>query len=537
MTKINKMTKMLVSLLLVSLAVLAPVSALSLSASAGSGSTGNPLIGTGGFSVILDNAQVTNDNGQVELTFTTDNSATNIAGDLFDFDMEIQLSGDGINGVNTKTIPFLSNGNSLDSTWSISFTLDEILAEGTHNFNVGFEILIPSSGISMGDVSELIELVVGPAIPTNMEPNLITADLDEDNLNPGDVVELTVDLENGLTDYEDVNVEARIIDSNNERVGDKVEVDIGHLETDADETITMSMALPSDLDTGIYTVEIVATGDVESGSVMYMNTQLDAETLNFDVERHDHSLTIDSVEHNSNTEAGDTYSVAVSVLNNGENYEENVVITVAMAGVTQTSTTFSVDQDDEIVQYFNLAVPSDARSSEVLTVLVNGEDSSATYSAEVNVGASTTVSSAGLSATVDSVSKTIGDEGTAYMITLVNNDDSTRTVAVSVGGVQGWADATITPATLTLAPGSNGIASVYINPASSAEGTNAFTVYVSEGSQVISSVGLTATIDDAMNTMSMILAGIALVIVFMAYQQRASPKKGRRSKKSKRVYY
>ena len=88
-----------------------------------------------------------------------------------------------------------------------------------------------------------------------------------------------------------------------------------------------------------------------------------------------------------------------------------------------------------------------------------------------------------------------------------------------------------------MAPGSSGIASVYINPASSAEGTNAFTVYVSEGNQVISSVGLTATIDDAIDTMSMILAGIALVIVFMAYQQRASPKKGRRSKKSKRVYY
>ena len=80
MTKINKMTKMLVSLLLVSLAVLAPVSALSLGASAGN--NGNPLIGSGEFSVILNNAQVTNDNGQVELTFTTDNSATNIAGDF-----------------------------------------------------------------------------------------------------------------------------------------------------------------------------------------------------------------------------------------------------------------------------------------------------------------------------------------------------------------------------------------------------------------------------------------------------------------------
>ena len=536
MTKINKMTKMLVSLLLVSLAVLAPVSALSLSASAGSGSTGNPLIGTGGFSVILDNAQVTNDNGQVELTFTTDNSATNNAGDLFDFDMEIQLSGDGINGVNTKTIPFLSNGNSLDSTWSISFTLDEILAEGTHNFNVGFEILIPSSGMSRGDVSELIELVVGPAIPTNMEPNLITADLDEDNLNPGDVVELTVDLENGLTDYEDVNVEARIIDSNNERVGDKVEVDIGHLETDADETITMSMALPSDLDTGIYTVEIVATGDVESGSVMYMNTQLDAETLNFDVERHDHSLTIDSVEHNSNTEAGDTYSVAVTVTNNGLNFEENVVITVSMAGATTTSAVFDIDENDEIVQYFNLNVPSDAQNTEVLTVLVNGEDTSARYTANVNVGASATVSSAGLSATVDSVSKNIGSEGEAYMITLENNDDSTRTVTISVGGVQGWASTTITPTTLTLAPGSSGVASVYVTPSSSAEGTNAFTVYVSEGNQVISSVGLTANVEDAANTMTWILAGIALVLVAFAYNQRVRPAtKGRR--RAKKVYY
>ena len=208
-----------------------------------------------------------------------------------------------------------------------------------------------------------------------------------------------------------------------------------------------------------------------------------------------------------------------------------------MAGVTQTSATFSVDQDDEIVQYFNLNIPSDAQSSEVLTVVVNGEDSSARYADEVTVGASATVSSAGLSASVDSVSKTVGEDGSTYMITLTNNDVSTRTVGVSVGGVQGWATATVTPATLTLAPGSSGIASVYINPASSAEGTNAFTVYVSEGSQVISSVGLTATIDDAIDTMSMILAGIALVIVFMAYQQRTSPKKGRRSRKSKRVYY
>ena len=521
-------------MLLVSLAVLAPVSALSLGASGGP--NGNQLIGSGGFSVILNNAQVTNDNGQVELTFTTDNSAINNAGDLFDFDMEIQLSGDGINGVNTKTIPFLSNGNSLDSTWSISFTLDEILAEGTHSLTLSVNVLIPSSGISMDSASELLELVVGSAVPTNMEPNLITADLDEDNLNPGDVVELTIDLENGLSDYEDVNVEARILDSNNERVGDRVEADIGHLETDTDETVTMSMALPSDLDTGAYTVEIVVTGDVESGAVVYQNVQLDAETLNFDVERHDHSLTIDSVEHNSNAEAGDTYSVAVTVTNNGLNYEENVVITVSMAGTTTTSSVFAIDENDEIVQYFNLNIPNDAQNTEVLTVLVNGEDTSARYTAEVNVGASATVSSAGLSATVDSVSKTIGSEGAAYMITLENNDDSTRTVTISVGGVQGWASTTITPTTLTLAPGSSGVASVYVTPSSSAEGTNAFTVYVSEGNQVISSVGLTANVEDAANTMTWILAGIALVLAAFAYNQRVRPTtKGRR--RAKKVYY
>jgi len=183
-----------------------------------------------------------------------------------------------------------------------------------------------------------------------------------------------------------------------------------------------------------------------------------------------------------------------------------------------------------------LNIPSDAQNTEVLTVLVNGEDTSARYTANVNVGASATVSSAGLSATVDSVSKNIGSLGTAYMITLENNDDSTRTVTISVGGVQGWASTTITPATLILAPGSSGVVSVYVTPSPSAEGTNAFTVYVSEGNQVISSVGLTANVEDAANTMTWILAGIALILAAFAYNQRVRPAtKGRR--RAKKVYY
>jgi len=369
-----------------------------------------------------------------------------------------------------------------------------------------------------------------------MESNLITVDLEDDELNPGDYVEIEIDLESSIRDYEDVTVEARVLDSNNERVGAIVDENLGHLEVDEEETVTMYIALPSDLDTGAYTVEIVVTGDVESGSVVYQNVQLDAETLYFDVERHDHSLTIDSVEHNSNAEAGDTYSVAVTVTNNGLNYEENVVITVSIAGTTTTSSVFAIDENDEIVQYFNLNIPSDAQNTEVLTVLVNGEDTSARYTANVNVGASATVSSAGLSATVDSVSKNIGSEGTAYMITLENNDDSTRTVTISVGGVQGWASTTITPTTLTLAPGSSGVVSVYVTPSPSAEGTNAFTVYVSEGNQVISSVGLTANVEDAANTMTWILAGIALILAAFAYNQRVRPAtKGRR--RAKKVYY
>jgi len=532
----NKITKNLVSLLLVTLAVLAPVSALTTGAIGGA--TGVP---NGVVNVVLEETQVTSDNGIVEFTLTTINSVmdTTVTPAVpVDYDIEIQLSGNGVNGVNTKVIPLVGNGIVGESTQTVTFALDEDLAEGTYTLNA--VLTLYTQAINPAPVgtaaSGAIALIVGPALPTNMEPNLITADLDEDELNPGDVVELEIDLENGATDYEDVNVEARILDSNNERVGDKVEVDIGHLESDDDETVTMSMALPSDLDEGTYTVEIVVTGDVESGAVMYMNTQLDAETLNFDVERHDHSLTIDSVEHNSNAEAGDAYSVAVTVTNNGLNYEENVVITVSMAGATTTSSVFAIDENDEIVQYFNLNIPSDAQNSEVLTVLVNGEDTSDRYVSEVNVGASATVSSAGLSASVDAVSKNVGSEGTAYMVTLVNNGDSTRTVGVSVGGVQGWATATVTPQTLTLTPGSSGVASVYVNPSDSAEGTNAFTVYVSEGNQVVSSVGLTATVDDAVDAMTWALAAIALALAAFAYNQRSRPAtKGRR--RSKKVYY
>jgi len=501
----NKITKIMASLLLVTLAVLVPVSAATpvLEISHINANTGDSATAR-----IVTSELVMTQGGILSIDIDVMNTLST------DYTLEVIVTGDGIDNTKTETLDIPANLGSIAETVTAEFVLDSVLTEGQHTTNVQLNLNDLVQTQATGSLA--MDLTVNSETPAIHEENLITADLDETTLNPGDTVVVEIDLENGATDYDEVTVEAKILDSNGERVGDKVEVNVGHLEADYDETMTVSMALPSDIDTGAYTVQIIATGDVE---------------------RHEHSLTIESVQHNSNSQAGDTYSVAVSVLNNGESYEENVVITVSMAGVTQTSTAFAVDQDDEIVQYFNLAVPSDARSSEVLTVLVNGEDSSATYSAEVNVGASTTVSSAGLSATVDSVSKTVGDEGTAYMITLVNNDDSTRNVAVSVGGVQGWAEATITPATLTLAPGSSGVASVYINPTSDAEGTNAFTVYVSEGSQVISSVGLTATVDDAMNTMSMILAGLALVIVFMAYQQRASPKRGRRSKKSKRVYY
>jgi hypothetical protein len=529
------MTKMLVSMLLVSLAVLAPVSALSTSAD-----STNILINAGVISVVLEEAQVTSDNGQVEFTLTTLNAVMSGATTPapVDFDVSIQLSGNGINGVNTKTISLPGDGTLAQTqTQTVAFALDENLAEGTYSLNAVLTILTQGvNPIQIDQDSGVIVLVVGPAIPTNMESNLITVDLEDDELNPGDYVEIEIDLESSIRDYEDVTVEVRVLDSNNERVGDIVDENLGHLEIGEEETVTMSIALPSDLDTGVYTVEIVVTGDVESGSIVYQNVQLDAETLYFDVERHDHSLTIDSVEHNSNAEAGDTYSVAVTVTNNGLNYEENVVITVSIAGTTTTSSVFAIDENDEIVQYFNLNIPSDAQNTEVLTVLVNGEDTSARYTANVNVGASATVSSAGLSATVDSVSKNIGSLGTAYMITLENNDDSTRTVTISVGGVQGWASTTITPATLILAPGSSGVVSVYVTPSPSAEGTNAFTVYVSEGNQVISSVGLTANVEDAANTMTWILAGIALILAAFAYNQRVRPAtKGRR--RAKKVYY
>ena len=521
----NKITKIMASLLLVTLAVLVPVSA----AVPALELTDLSSTGVGATARLVTNDLVMTENGVLSIDVDVMNTANTA------YTVEVILTGDGIDNTKTETLDIPANLGSIAETITAEFVLDDVLSAGQHNVNVLLNLNDLTTTQDTGSLA--MDLTVNSATPTIHEPNLITADLNENTFNPSDTVEVEVDLDNGLTDYDAVTVEAKILDSNNERIGDKVEVTIGHLEADFSKTTIMNMDLPSDLEVGTYTVQLVVTGDVEIGAVVYTNAQLDTATLNFDVERNAHSFTIESVQHDSNAQAGDTYSVAVSVLNNGENYEENVVITVAMAGATQTSAAFAIDQDEEIVQYFNLNIPSDAQSSEVLTVLVNGDDSSAIYSAEVNVGASATVSSAGLSATVDSVSKTIGSEGAAYMITLENNDDSTRTVTISVGGVQGWASTTITPTTLTLAPGSSGVASVYVTPSSSAEGTNAFTVYVSEGNQVISSVGLTATIDDAIDTMSMILAGIALVIVFMAYQQRTSPKKGRRSRKSKRVYY
>jgi methionine-rich copper-binding protein CopC len=513
----NKITKIMTSLLLITLAVLVPASAATPALVVSQTVSGN-----GVSAMIATSDLVMTQDGVLTIAVDITNNVN------VDYTLQIVVTGDGIDNAKSETINIEANLGQIAETRTAEFVLDSVLATGLHTVNVD---LILSDVLQVQDQDDLdFDLTVNAVVPASLALALIS-DVDyEDELAPGDNVDLEIELDNTgyNTQFNDVVVEAYVVDADGDRVTDREETSEFNLADEEEETVRMTLALPEDLESGDYNV--VISIDADEGHLV-------DTTYALEVSRDSHSLSLVSVQHDSTAQAGDTIDVAIRVLNNGENDEDNVVVVVSMAGTTQTSAAFTIEEGEEAVRYFTLSVPSNAEDYEVLTVLVTGDDTVARYSSDVNVGASTTVSSAGLSATVDSVSKTIGENGATYMITLTNNDDSTRTVGVSAGGVQGWAEATVTPATLTLAPGSSGIASVYINPASSAEGTNAFTVYVSEGNQVISSVGLTATIDDAIDTMSMILAGIALVIVFMAYQQRTSPKKGRRSRKAKRVYY
>ncbi len=315
---------------------------------------------------------VTEGDQMIDVTFSYDNTSLS-AGTI-----TLAFAGDAVLD-NTQTNT-LSAVTGQDSPHTVSTPLSSGLAVGTHNFTLN---------VSQSTWSDVITYTVNVNAATSEEAcsALVTNDGElEDEYNPGDTVTIELELENeecGGSTWSDVEFEAWLEDSNGRvsSVENTAEFNLGDEE---EETLRFSFNLEDDADAEeSYQVVVRATAD-EAAEYLWMSAN---NEFSFDVEREEHSILITDVQYDTNAQAGETVDVAVTMLNNGEGDEENVQVSLSVAGAAQTSSYFTIEEDEEVVRYFTLTVPTGASGEELLVVRAANADASDSYSGSISVGA------------------------------------------------------------------------------------------------------------------------------------------------------
>jgi len=322
---------------------------------------------------------VTEGDQMIDVTFSYDNTSLSAGA------ITLAFAGDAVLD-NTQT-DTLNAVTGQDSPHTVSTPLASGLAVGTHDFT-----LTVSQGTTFSNV---ITYTVNVDAATSQEAcsALVTNDGElEDEYNPGDTVTIELELENEECDgstWTDVEFEAWLEDSNGRisSVENTAEFNLGDEEED---TLRFSFNLEDDADADeTYQVVVRATAD-EAEEYLWMSAD---NEFSFDVERDEHSILITSVQYDESAQAGETVDVAVTMLNNGEGDEDNVQVSLSVASAAQTSSYFTIEEDEEVVRYFTLTVPNGASGEELLVVRAANADASDSYSGSISVGAAADSSS------------------------------------------------------------------------------------------------------------------------------------------------
>ena len=305
-------------------------------------------------------------------TFTVSFTYTGVSAQSETIDLTV--SGNGVTTqTQTVTLSPVTAGNS--GTASATFVAGSV-SDGTAI------TLAVSNAPATGDYTALngtsVNMTVNPETVDELEATLVADNDYEDEVSPGDTLVLELELENGNTVYNDVSLEAYLRDSNGLRVSEVQETSDFNLVAEEEETVTMQFEIEEDLEEGTYEIYVVGTSD--EGTLF-------EETYSVSVEREENSLVVTDLRVSNGATAGETVDVAVTILNNGQTDEDNVLVSLSVAGATVTSDYFTVEEDEELVRYFTMTLPTGASGNEVVTVNLGNEDVSVSASSTVNVDA------------------------------------------------------------------------------------------------------------------------------------------------------
>jgi uncharacterized membrane protein len=390
-------------------------------------------------------------------------------------------------------------------------------------------------------------ILATPVVATESSKFAISDVSFEDPVAPGQTLTATVTLDNtALTDdVKDITVKAWIEDSNGDLVGTKFSTDVVKLRQDCDKDVTVNIAVPSNTEEDTYTLWVTAEGkwvDAKEKVTASWNGPVD-------VEQAEHALAIENVKLSANTlSAGDSVDVAITVLNNGQNDENGVVIKAAITelGVEKSVKLINtLGQYAETTQYITLQLPEKVQDG-LYTVKVTVYNDQAGTSANADFVVENAVvapkPTGAITQPATGVQTIEAGKGVVFSMQIANNAQTAKTFSFTVGGASDWtSNVRVDPAVISLGAGESETVQIHMIPTQAGE--HSFTLFVSDGATTIAGQQVkVAVTGNALGTdtdagQSLVVLLIFVLVAAFAYWRYQTGGFEGSTKKLKQIYY
>lgn len=370
------------------------------------------------------------------------------------------------------------------------------------------------------------------------DAKFLISDVDyDDPVTPGSVMSVVVTLENMdlSKDVEDITVKAWLEDDDG-LIGTKYKTHIVQIQQDSEKDITFDIAIPKDLEDGEYKFIVTADGEWEKG-----NTKVTYKWEGFvEVEQEDDAIAVTEMRLSAGTvTAGDAVDVAVTILNNGKDDQENVKVKVFI-GDSETSITIPLLQEGEEQNvYMTLQLPKTLNEG-IQTIKAQAYNGivSASASKDIVVEAVKVQPQKQVTQTVTFPVQTIpAGKSSVFSLQVTNNDADSKTYSFTIGGLQDWASNTrADPGSITLGAGESATVQVHLIPTESGE--HAFALFVKESGTTIATQIVKVNVTGETSTSGssaglLIVAAIVLLAIFAYFKGEGNGS----GKKRETVYY
>ncbi len=374
---------------------------------------------------------------------------------------------------------------------------------------------------------------------TTTDENIAITDVNyDDPVAPGATLAVGIELTNShqTLDFEDMNVKAWLVDSFGDRVTDKVVAGPMQIQQDAEKTLVLNLQIPADLEPGDYKLIVEAGGIWEKAS---SRVTISSENT-VEVEQNDDAFFIQDIRTSkAEYSAGDNVDVALTVMNNGFDDQDNVVVSVAIPelNIAKSLKIFgTVFAGNSQTVYMTFALPKDADGG-IYTMTATAGNAVAKYSTSANLVLKKPIQisssdTSNLKSTAVSMALDVG-KSDSVQLAISNKDTVTKSYEISANG-NDWATITASPIKFDLRPGQT--QTVTITVTAEKAGAHTADIIVAENGKAISAVTIDANAKTPLTSAGAAIAVLAIIlaaiIVYFQFYKNGSNKA-----KAQHIYY